>query len=54
MNSPIKTSTPNKTRFTAFFLGVIACSSLAVADEFADSYFTGQNPKLTAQERAAR
>jgi len=56
MNISMKTLILNKTRPTAFFLGVLAssaCSSLALADEFADSYFTGQNPKLTAQERAA-
>jgi len=53
MSISMKTLILNKTRSTAFLLGVMACSSLAIADELADKYFSGENPKLTAQERTA-
>ncbi|KXU36994.1 conjugal transfer protein TrbG [Ventosimonas gracilis] len=35
------------------FSSFSVCSSAALADEFADLYFSGQNPQLTAQERTA-
>jgi len=37
----------------AFFFGVLVLPPWALADEFADKYFSGQNPTLTAQEREA-
>jgi len=49
----MKTIIVNTALLTAFTVGVWACSYPVLADELADKYFSGQNPQLTAQERAA-